>query len=448
MREEKSQFYDSATGNFVPKSEWVLDTDGCNLAAVLCVPEVDPARTTSNDITEVFQVLGIEAVRRALLKEMRAVISFDGSYVNYRHLATLCDVMTQKGHLMSITRNGINRVDRGCLSKCSFEETVEVLMNAAAFAETDHLRGVTENVMFGQLAPFGTGLCDLVIDEDKLKDTNPNFDPAAVALGFHSGLDHDIISPDSTQMVTPDSGTELQPVRDFATSPFSPVTSPMSPALQLSSPSMHNPLDFGGNFSPIQQSPLSPYSPNAMSPIASPMGGVFSPGPSNVFSPSVGAYSVTSPQYSPTSPAYSVSSPAIYSPTALGSSSRRKVSSSVLSPTYSPTSPIPERASYSPTSPSYSPTSPVIVSPTSPLVGGLSVSPTSPHFNRAQSPSYRCAALACIHSFSLSIRLVILPLYFSHCRCSPLPFPFVSALAPPSSSPQVPQISNHLAHIP
>ena len=33
------------------------------------------------------QVLGIEATRGALLNELRLVISFDGSYVNYRHLS-------------------------------------------------------------------------------------------------------------------------------------------------------------------------------------------------------------------------------------------------------------------------------------------------------------------------------------------------------------------------
>jgi hypothetical protein len=36
--------------------------------------------------------LGIEAVRNALLRELRSVIEFDGSYVNYRHLAILCEV--------------------------------------------------------------------------------------------------------------------------------------------------------------------------------------------------------------------------------------------------------------------------------------------------------------------------------------------------------------------
>lgn len=69
-------------------------------------------------------MLGIEAVRKALERELYHVISFDGSYVNYRHLALLCDTMTCRGHLMAITRHGINRQDTGPLMKCSFEETV------------------------------------------------------------------------------------------------------------------------------------------------------------------------------------------------------------------------------------------------------------------------------------------------------------------------------------
>ena len=72
------------------------------------------------------QVLGIEAVRKAVEKEMHHVISFDGSYVNYRHLALLCDIMTCRGHLMAITRHGINRQEVGALMRCSFEETVSL----------------------------------------------------------------------------------------------------------------------------------------------------------------------------------------------------------------------------------------------------------------------------------------------------------------------------------
>lgn len=72
------------------------------------------------------QSLGIEAVRKSIEKEMNHVISFDGSYVNYRHLALLCDVMTAKGHLMAITRHGVNRQETGALARCSFEETVSI----------------------------------------------------------------------------------------------------------------------------------------------------------------------------------------------------------------------------------------------------------------------------------------------------------------------------------
>lgn len=77
---------------------------------------------------EMLQCLGIEAVRKAIEREMNNVISFDGSYVNYRHLALLCDVMTAKGHLMAITRHGINRQETGALARCSFEETVSRLV--------------------------------------------------------------------------------------------------------------------------------------------------------------------------------------------------------------------------------------------------------------------------------------------------------------------------------
>lgn len=135
---------------------------------VLGVDYVDATRTTSNDIVEVFQTLGIEGVRAALLGELRNVISFDGSYVNYRHLACLVDVMTMQGHLMAIDRHGINRVDSGPLLRSSFEETVDMLMDAAVYAEEEVLKGVTENIMMGQLARVGTGDIDLLLDEDKV----------------------------------------------------------------------------------------------------------------------------------------------------------------------------------------------------------------------------------------------------------------------------------------
>ena len=122
---------------------------------------LDFTKMYTNDIKEIFEVLGIEAARRALMKEIRTVISFDGSYVNHRHLSILCDVMTYKGFLMPITRNGINRIDASPLQKASYEETQEVFMEAAVFGEKD---------MTGQFLPTGTGVFDVYLDTKKLAE--------------------------------------------------------------------------------------------------------------------------------------------------------------------------------------------------------------------------------------------------------------------------------------
>merc|ERR1711871_311811 len=128
--EEKLLTYDPVTG-FENKKEWVFDTDGTNLREVVLIDGIDASRTVSNDICETLTFLGTEAARRALLDEMRRVISFDGSYVNYRHLALLADTMTHLGYLCAVTRHGINRrINSGPLMRASFEETVEILMEA------------------------------------------------------------------------------------------------------------------------------------------------------------------------------------------------------------------------------------------------------------------------------------------------------------------------------
>ena len=123
---EKKRIEITETGEFRAITEWILETDGTALMKVLSTKNVDPVRTYTNDVVEILGALGIEAGRKAIEKEMNSVISFDGSYVNYRHLSLLCDVMTAKGHFMAITRHGINRQEIGCLMRCSFEETVSV----------------------------------------------------------------------------------------------------------------------------------------------------------------------------------------------------------------------------------------------------------------------------------------------------------------------------------
>jgi DNA-directed RNA polymerase II subunit RPB1 len=107
--DQKKRIVVTETGEFKAISEWLLETDGTQLMRVLSERDVDPVRTYSNDICEILAVLGIEAARKSIERELNSVLQYYDIYVNYRHLALLCDVMTAKGHLMAITPRGINR---------------------------------------------------------------------------------------------------------------------------------------------------------------------------------------------------------------------------------------------------------------------------------------------------------------------------------------------------
>jgi DNA-directed RNA polymerase II subunit RPB1 len=161
------------SGEIVNEKIWVLETDGVNLLEVFNSAFVDYTRTRSNDIIEVYEILGIEAARNLLIYEITDVIE---EYVNDRHIELLCDIITNKGYLSAINRQGINRGDIGPLAKCSFEDTTDQLIKAAIFGEKDKLQGVSSNIMMGQCIKAGTGMCEIILDEEKLMESIQSID--------------------------------------------------------------------------------------------------------------------------------------------------------------------------------------------------------------------------------------------------------------------------------
>ena len=149
--------------------EWVIYTEGIDMYSIRKIMGIDINRTYCNDIHIIYQAFGIEAARCALIKEFENV--FDGNNVNYAHIALLGDVMTNNGGITSIDRHGINRLDTDPMGRASFEKTIEQLLSAAAFNETDYLRGVSSRIMVGRCIKGGTGLCDLVVDIDMVENS-------------------------------------------------------------------------------------------------------------------------------------------------------------------------------------------------------------------------------------------------------------------------------------
>ena len=155
-------------GNYVSEDRWVLDTVGTNLIDTLALDYINSRKTTSNNISEVYKVLGIEAARQAIYDEIADVIEFDGTYVNFHHMSLLCDRMTCSYKMISIFRHGINNDNIGPIAKASFEETPEMFLKAARHGELDNMRGVSSNVMCGQEGYFGTNSFQTMLDMQEM----------------------------------------------------------------------------------------------------------------------------------------------------------------------------------------------------------------------------------------------------------------------------------------
>ena len=169
MRKIKDNVVETS-GVFKKQDIWVLDTVGTNMMSVLALDYIDTNRTISNDIVEVFNVLGIEAARQTIYNELVEVIEFDGTYINSHNFSLLCDRMTFTSKMISIFRHGINNDNIGPIAKASFEETPEMFLKAARHAELDTMRGISANVMCGQEGFYGTSAFQVVLNIDEMKE--------------------------------------------------------------------------------------------------------------------------------------------------------------------------------------------------------------------------------------------------------------------------------------
>ncbi|MCS7097670.1 MAG: DNA-directed RNA polymerase subunit A'' [Candidatus Methanomethyliaceae archaeon] len=143
--------------------EYVIYTDGSNLAGVLQIKGIDPYKVYTNNIFEIAEVLGIEAARAAIIREAYQVLDQQGLDVDIRHVMLIADLMTMTGRIRQIGRHGVSGEKSSVLARAAFEVTVKHLLEAAAHGEEDALEGVTENVIVGQSIPLGTGIIELLM---------------------------------------------------------------------------------------------------------------------------------------------------------------------------------------------------------------------------------------------------------------------------------------------
>lgn len=151
--------------------------------------------TGSLDLNELYKTSGKEAVRRYIIREIQNVYATQGESIDDRHIETIIKQMlsrvkvTEEGDTNLLSGEtvgkirfdeenreaearggrpakakelilGITRVSlttESFLAAASFQQTPQVLIEAAITGREDRLRGLKENVIIGKLVPAGTG---------------------------------------------------------------------------------------------------------------------------------------------------------------------------------------------------------------------------------------------------------------------------------------------------
>ena len=143
-----------------------FETDGSNFQKILGLPFIDPSKTTSNNVWDIYESLGIEATRQFLIEEFMGIM--EG--INICHIQLLVEKMTHGGNISSISRYTMRTEESGPFSKASFEETMDNFIRAGFYGQKEETKGVSSSIICGKRSQIGTGLCELIINVDALTE--------------------------------------------------------------------------------------------------------------------------------------------------------------------------------------------------------------------------------------------------------------------------------------
>ncbi|VDO23815.1 unnamed protein product [Heligmosomoides polygyrus] len=156
--------------------EYSIIVEGNDFRGVLSQPGIDGRFTNFNNalvVAEEIKVLGIEAARTCVINEIIGTMEAHGIGLDRRHVMLLADVMTYRGEVLGITRNGLVKMKESVLLLASFEKTMDHLFEAAFYSQKDPIHGVSECIILGIPISIGTGMFKLHQQLPEPRDISP-----------------------------------------------------------------------------------------------------------------------------------------------------------------------------------------------------------------------------------------------------------------------------------
>lgn len=140
----------------------VLVTEGVNFQAMWDQEDfIDVDNITSNDVSAVLKVYGVEAARNTIVNEINNVFSRYAISVSFRHLDLIADMMTRQGTYLAFNRQGME-TSTSSLMKMSYETTLQFLTKAVLDNEREELESPSARIVLGKLNNVGTGSFDVL----------------------------------------------------------------------------------------------------------------------------------------------------------------------------------------------------------------------------------------------------------------------------------------------
>lgn len=145
--------------------EYAIRTSGTNLAGVLMYEAVDAASAVTSSIGDTIGVLGIEAGRERIIKEIGRVMSSKSP--NARHLQVYADQMTRTGTYTSLEYGGVRRREpSNVLLRAATHGPLGVLTQAPLNNTKNVLYGMAAPMLMGGIPRLGTGTVELIINQE------------------------------------------------------------------------------------------------------------------------------------------------------------------------------------------------------------------------------------------------------------------------------------------
>ena len=167
---EKSQFIVNNSGH--TEERWVIITQGSNFSKAVDNQCVDQIFSTTENIPEMLQVLGVHATRKAIEDRMCEIMQDQPCSKTLGHIKLIASTMSFKGTVKPMTFSGICDDKTPVIKMAAFEKAFSSLILGAVGSKQDNMKTVSESIAWNSPINNGTGTVKLL--PSKKQEQPPN----------------------------------------------------------------------------------------------------------------------------------------------------------------------------------------------------------------------------------------------------------------------------------